>query len=141
MSEFTPKTRLEKILCGVVTTAKTRLEKAVKYAVDHAGGGSASNAPLETNGIISADDETGKPIITTDLTASELFSAIEAGKFLAVDLDVDGDVIRKIMVVEAQDFDGQFYEFGFTTVDGDDGCICFLSGHLSAEDTVAFRQL
>ena len=142
MSDFTPKTRLEKILCVVATVAKTRLEKAVKYAVDHAGGGgSASNAPLETNCTLSVDEETGKQTVMTDLTAAELFSAIEAGKFIAVNITVEEDVIRKIIVVEAQDFDKQFYEFSFTIADNEDGLICFLSGQLSAEDTVVFRQV
>lgn len=59
MSEFTPKTRLEKILCGVVTTAKTRLEKAVKYAVDHAGGGGSGGGAMlvtleESEGVLTA---------------------------------------------------------------------------------------
>ena len=37
MSIFTPKSRLEKILCGVAATARTRLEKAVAVAVSNAG--------------------------------------------------------------------------------------------------------
>jgi hypothetical protein len=122
--------------------AKSKEAEAVKYAVDHAGGGgSASNAPLETNCTVSVDVETGKQIVTTDLTAEELFSAIEAGKFLAMNITIDEDVIRKIIAVDAQDFDGQFCEFSFTTGDSDDGVIGFLSGKLSAEDNVVFRQL
>lgn len=101
----------------------------------------SGNAPLETNCTVAIDEQTGKQTITTDLTASDLFSAIEAGKFLALNLTIDEDVIRKIVVVDAQYFDGQYYDFSFTTVDSDDGVICFLAGELSADDAVVFRQI
>lgn len=86
MSDFTPKTRLEKILCGVVTTAKTRLEKAVKYAVDHAGGGGGAAVEVETT--ISIDSDTG--VVTTTvsgLTAGEAYRYALAGRQFAIHAD------------------------------------------------------
>lgn len=128
-------------MCGVVTTAKTRLEKAVKYAVEHAGGGgSASNAPLETNCTVSVDVETGKQILATDLTASGLFSAIEAGKFIAANITIGGNVIQKIIMVDAQ-LDEEHYDFSLTTTTSGDGVVGFLAGELSADDTVVFHEV
>lgn len=103
------------------------------------GGGSSSNAPLETNVTISVDGETSKQTISTQLTAADLFSAIEAGKFLAVNTTVGDDVFRKIVVVDAQAINAG-YEFSFLTVTNGE-LIYFFANELSAEDTVVFRQI
>ena len=100
---FTPKTRLEKILCGVATTAKTRLEKAVAAAM--AGVASALELPpataadngsvlgvvngawakdsrvLAVTGVVT-ENESEKKVMTLDKTAAEMFEAIEAGRLV-----------------------------------------------------------
>lgn len=70
MSDFTPKTRLEKILCGIATTAKTRLEKAVAFAL----------SPLEVNVTFGDGDAT----VICDKTAAEVYEAISAGRMLKI---------------------------------------------------------
>ena len=146
MSDFTPKTRLEKILCGVVTTAKTRLEKAVKYAVENAGGG--GGGVFEANCTISVDSETGKRTITTDVTAAELFDACTAGKkvFAACTIQVGEDsiIIPKTITVDGQvigDDEEAVYELCFSTVSQEEGPIGFFATDLSAEDTVVFHEV
>lgn len=146
MSDFTPKTRLEKILCGVVTTAKTRLEKAVKYAVENAGGG--GGGVIESNFVVSIDSETGKQIITADKTAAELFDACTAGKkVFGVCTIQDGEnpiVLRKTLAIDGQvigDDEEAVYEFCFSTVSQEEGLMGFLAANLSADDTVVFTQV
>lgn len=143
MSDFTPKTRLEKILCGVATTAKTRIEKAVKYAVDHAGGGGV----FETNIVLSTDTETGKQIVTTDKTAEELFEAIEAGKVVVALFTVPGPEetaisVRKTLHIGGMCAGGATYEFTFAEADADDGVIAFATAdNLLPGDTVVFHKV
>jgi len=143
MSDFTPKTRLEKILCGVVTTAKTRLEKAVKYAVENAGGGGV----FEMNCTVSVDSGTGKQTVTTDVTAAEMFGACSAGKkvFAACTIqDEDPTIIQKTLVVDGQvigNDEEAVYEFCFSTVSQEEGLMGFLAANLSADDTVVFTQV
>ena len=139
MSDFTPKTRLEKILCGVVTTAKTRLEKAVKYAVDHAGGG-ASDAPLEATGTVTINPETGKQTVATDKTAAELYAAVYAGRAVRMTLSLNGGTVTRTVWVDAQEAGGALYDFAFTTVSEEGGLLGFLAAGLSADGTVIFTQ-
>lgn len=144
MSDFTPKTRLEKILCGVVTTAKTRLEKAVKYAVDHAGGG--GGGVLEMNCTISVDSETGKQMVSTDKTAEELFNAIEAGKVVVALFTAPGPEetalsVRKILHIGCVLIGGAVYEFSFVEADGNDGAIAFFVENLQPDDIVVFHEV
>lgn len=145
MSDFTPKTRLEKILCGVATVAKTRIEKAVKYFVDHTGGGGGI---FEMSVAISTDSETGKQVATTDKTAAELFDACAAGKkvFAACTIQAGEDsiTIQKTIPVDGQvlgDGEEAAYEFCFATVTQEEGLIGFLAADLSAGDTVVFTQV
>lgn len=145
MSDFTPKTRLEKILCGVVTTAKTRLEKAVKYAVENAGDGGGI---FEMSVAISTDSETGKQVATTNKTAAELFDACTAGKkvFAACTIQAGEDsiTIPKTITIDGQvlgDDEEAEYEFCFATVSQEEGLIGFLAAELSADDTVVFHEV
>lgn len=71
---FTPKTTLEKILCGVTATAKTRLEKAFAAAMLR-----LSNDPVAVTGTI-GKNESQKTTITLNKTAAELYAAISSGK-------------------------------------------------------------
>lgn len=77
MSDFTPKTRLQKILCGVTTTAKTRLEKSAKRAVDNAGSGGGAQPMIVTmtRGEEGGDDY---PAFTADKTFAEIVEAYRA---------------------------------------------------------------
>ena len=75
---FAPKTRLEKILCGVAATAKTRIEKAVQVAMGNAGGGLIVTL-TEHEGIEDAYD--------ADATADEIMAAYNSGKAVTVVLD------------------------------------------------------
>lgn len=63
---FTPKTRLEKILCGVAAEARTRLEKAVQAAIK----GRA----------LTVEGTAGEGTLTLGMTAGELYEAVAAGK-------------------------------------------------------------
>lgn len=104
MSDFTPKTRLEKILCGVVTTAKTRLEKAVKYAVEHAGGGGGGAMFVsleESEGHLAAsasvDDiceayKSGPVFIKFDGNLASVFEADDSNVKAVVTFPADGEL-------------------------------------------------
>ena len=146
MSDFTPKTRLEKILCGVATIAKTRLEKAVKYAVENAGGG--GGGVFEMNCTVSVDSETGKQTIATDVTAAEMIDACATGKkvfaVLTIPAGEDSIIISKTVTIDGQvlgDDEEAVYEFCFSTVSQEEGLIGFLAADLSADDTVVFTQV
>lgn len=76
---FTPKTRLEKILCGVAATAKTRLEKAVAIAIGNAGGGGGGSAALFEVAATLSENDQGKVVVTTDRTAEEWYNAAVSG--------------------------------------------------------------
>ena len=78
--DFTPKTRLEKILCGLQSVvAKTRLEKAVKYAVNNAGSGGSGDV-FVVHGSYAYDEQADHDLISIDKTTSEIYEAAEAGK-------------------------------------------------------------
>lgn len=157
MSEFTPKTRLQKILCGVTTTAKTRLEKSAKYAVENAGGGggSASNAPLEAEGTLVTDEQTGKMTITLNKTAGELYEAACAGKLVKLSMQqtitddesgtdyvVDVTTIMTFTATRfvAESFGAVSYNFFALIGDRDDGDKPLYSGDLAETDTVVFTE-
>lgn len=130
----------------LATTAKTRIEKAVKYAVDHAGGG--GGGVIESNCTVAVDSDTGKSTITTDTTAVELFNACTAGKTVLAEITVPASeepaIVRKTIPIHGQvigDDEEQVYEFHFIEVDSTDGAIAFFAGNLSADDTVVFRQV
>lgn len=149
MSDFTPKTRLEKILCGVVTTAKTRLEKAVKYAVDHAGGGGGGNDPFEVDTVVSQDEESGKTVLNTAAVASELFDALIGSRAVIMNISApspEGNVtIRKIVQIFAMHIAGsreeeESYYFSFAD-EADDNVCWFKAQEIGGTDTVVFRQM
>lgn len=153
MSDFTPKTRLEKILCGVVTTAKTRLEKAVKYAVDHAGGG-GDNAPFEVNATRSVDSETQKETISFDTTAEDLYGAVADGKPVLAKTSITDDeatitidtvlsvTAKKILIPdETPGVASETYEFHFVDMDKDEGAELYCAPELSGDDYVVFSRI
>lgn len=124
MSEsFVPKTRLAKILCGVETTAKTHIEKAVAVAIDSLVGlpkvtssdngkvllvksgkwqkGRASDcAPLEASGVMSKNGE-DKEVITLNKTAEELFAAAQSGRYVKVTTEVTIGTEPNVVTAEA----------------------------------------
>lgn len=158
MSDFTPKTRLQKILCGVAgaaANAKTRIEKAAAEAVENAGGGGASNAPLEAEGTLVTDAQTGKTTITLDKTAGELYGAACAGKLLKLstpvsrhddesDADYVVDVTNILSFVAtriAVESAGMVvYKFEMRARVGGDGESLLLADDLAETDTVVFTE-
>lgn len=70
MGDSSRMTRLMKILYGIPTTAKTRIEKAVAFAL----------SPLEVN--VTIGD--GGTTIIFDKTAAEVYEAISAGRMLKI---------------------------------------------------------
>ena len=100
---YVPKTRLEKILCGVTATAKTGIEKAVAAAMASIAGvlpkvtssdngkalvvksgkwqKGAASAPLEATGVLSVNGS-GKQVMTLNKTAEELFTAVASGRMI-----------------------------------------------------------
>ena len=147
MSDFTPKTRLEKILCGVVTTARTRLEKAVKYAVEHAGGGGGGT--LIVDATLSDDQETHLPIISTGVTAGDLYEAITDGKTIEIHAEIpDNDGAIPIVIClpiacrkYGSEGESVWYEFSFAGGDLRDGAATYVSRELVENDLVTFLQL
>lgn len=138
---YRPKTRLEKILNGQIMKARSGLEAAVQAALER-------TKPMEANCTISVDSQTGKQTITTDLTAAELFEAVNAGRLFRaiIGVSVDGQTISfpKIVLIDSQalgDDDETVYEFSFSTTSSSDGLIGFIAADLSAGDTVVFRQV
>ena len=124
---FTPKTRLEKILCGVAATAKTRLEKAVAIAIGNAGGGGGSSV-FETS--VTVDPDTGA-ITVNDVTAAELYEALASGKFVKTICNVGGESITVVTCISGQVGDDGEYMFWMVQPE-----MKMVSGKLSAEDTV-----
>ena len=68
-------TRLQKILCGVQgVTAETKLEKAVKYAVDNAGSGGGGGGAGAVVVTLTEDSD----VWSADMTAAEIKEVFEA---------------------------------------------------------------
>ena len=138
MSNFRPKTRLEKILGGAAITARSGLEAAVQAALER-------TKPLDVDVMVAVDSETGKAVITTDKTAAELFSAVYAGRAVAAhaEVAVEGEeslvTVTTIFTVTAKELevgDARNYEFVFIDYDNDDGVVTYYGEGLGADDTV-----
>ena len=132
---FTPKTRLEKILCGIATSAKTRLEKAVKYAIDNAGSGGGSSL-FEVVGTFGVDEK-DKTTITINKTAEEAYTAISQGKMIRLTGDAaEGlfvDAVDSIGVIKFVWQDNDIgYVFRFINENG----TIFKSDTLAATDQI-----
>ncbi len=86
---FTPKTRLEKILCGVATTAKTRIEKAVQIAIQTAiqnagsGSGSSQAEPVVLNAtrVVANNGDTE---ITVQVSPETLYDLAQSGSVVCL---------------------------------------------------------
>jgi len=98
---FEPKTRLEKILCGVATVAKTRLEKAVKHAVDNAGGGGSGGNGAMVVHLTPAENQ-----YVADKTLAEIFEAFSND--IPVFILNKGDMMR-VRTCEEDDGDYEIY--------------------------------
>lgn len=127
---------------------KILLDIANKISNTSGGGGGV----FEMNVVTSTDPETSKGVVTTDKTAEELFDAINAGKkvrvlstltypvgegTITVETTYCASVFAKKMVSDI----GTIFAFCFTDVDSDDGILGFVSGELSADDTVVFQEV
>lgn len=77
MSDFTPKTRLEKILCGVTgaaAKAKTRLEKAVAVAVVNAGSGGGGSGDADRSAVFVTLEE-NEGVLTASVFVEDIVAA------------------------------------------------------------------
>ena len=82
MSSFNPKTTLEKILCGLKATAKTRLEKAVAAAI--------SKTPVTVPFTLTEDAETHVVSGTTTAAFADVKAAYLAGSVLQAEAVLPG---------------------------------------------------
>jgi hypothetical protein len=148
MSDFTPKTRLEKILCGVTATAKTRIEKAVKRAVENAGsgGGGGSGAAVEVETTISIDSETGVVTATVSgVTAGEAYRYALAGRQFAIHADnppmpgADSVTMVMPMIVFRVEQGGQPLYFIKAYCDANEDDKLFYSDYLVENDPVVLH--
>ena len=138
---FEPRTGLEKILCGAAYTARTRLEKAVKTAMDSIA--SAVELPTVSNtdngkilGVSSGKWQKVSPVdyspfavtatasqsgeatvLTLNKKASALYDAVASGRMVKITLE---DVTMIVAMVANKDTDGSTtYRFRFIDLDGD----------------------
>ena len=77
-NSFVPQTRLEKILCGVSTTPKRAIEKAVAYAMAHIGNGGGGNASAGP-GVMVVNLEEDNSVITSDTEVEDIAAAFREG--------------------------------------------------------------
>ena len=128
---YVPKTRIEKILCGVTATAKTGIEKAAAAAMASIKGAVDSSAPLEVTGVLS-ENGSGKQVMTLNKTAAELFTAAEAGRLIKLSTEmitgeepntttVSATVIAPVTAGKAEAGNITVYSFAVDLgMDGDD---------------------
>ncbi len=146
MNNFVPKTRLEKILCNVASTAKTRLEKAVQIAVANAVSGGGQPGAVS---ITVSDDGEGLQRLTLDKTAAELFAMIQTGKKIRVNIVTPSESVTDVTFTRYMSIDGQavdtgggtVYKFSFVDVDSDDGVVGFATSSIATDDVVVFTKL
>jgi hypothetical protein len=115
---FNPITRLEKILCGVKATPRTRLETAVKTAVDNAGGGGGGGAE-EVFAVTADMNHTDYSLSNISATLAEVSAASTAGKLVEMTL-TDSEIGATVTVPLAIIVPGQVAEFIGHVVAGDD---------------------
>lgn len=103
---FTPKTRLEKILCGVATIAKTRIEKAVQTAIQNAGsgGGGAAGSMIVT---VTNENED----YVSDVSPSVIYAAVQNG---IVPVAVCNEYTY--VLVETDISNGEYYYADFVSI-------------------------
>lgn len=119
--------RLSKILRGKDTKPKTELEAAIKYALDHAGGGGsitvdealsdtsenpvqnkviaaalAAAKPLIVNGTFAAG-EGGNNTVTITTPLADIYAAAQAGRTVLLEYTEDGVTTRMGLVTYAVD--------------------------------------
>lgn len=165
---FEPRTRLQKILMGVTATPRTAIEHAVKYAVDHSGGGSdlpdvtsadngdvlgvvsgewskttpKSYAPFETVGTFVTSEE--KDTITLNKTASELYAAISGGFLCKITATfvVQETTVTSTAIVNISSSrltGGESVQYSFSFVSADG--VIFKTADLTADDAVVFVEV
>lgn len=141
---FIPKTRLEKILCGVTgaaANAKSRIEKAVAVAVQNAGnGGSGTTAPLEVTATVSTNAQS-KQVLTLNKTALECYNAAIAGKALHCTGNMSGTTIDLIIAAEVFRGIGDDVPFYRVKARADPmGDVLFMSELVNGSDTVVLTE-
>lgn len=131
---FTPKTTLEKILCGVTATAKNRLEKAFAAAMLR-----LSNDPVTFAGTTSEEDK--KIVITMDCTAEEMYAAINAEKMVKTVISAGGTAVGEavfpVCTVKKTENDHNCYRFGTINEYGK----AFSSGDLTGNAAVVLTEV
>ena len=137
MSNYTPKTRLEKILMGVNIAARNGLEKAVKHAL-------SQFEPLEVVGELSKN-ESQKDVITLDKTAEELYAAVKRNapiKTLSTITAQDESVVvfegaPKFSATKITSGETVIYEFCMISSDG----VSFVAEDLAGTDAVVLTEV
>ena len=159
---YEPRTRLEKILCGVsgaAEAARTRIEKAVAVAmtsiasavelpvVTDADDGlllgvvmgkwskvaTPSVVPYELEGTLNG--ETGAMTLA-NITASALYDVSAEGKTVKITIDLGGSEIAIICGMTAQKASGN-YDFAMIASTG----TAYTTGHLAADDSVVLSPV
>lgn len=106
----------------------------------------AAQEPLDVNGTMSVDGETGKSTLTTNKTAAELYAAIDACRAVRfhIQYSIDEDVV---LITDVEHLNGKKIEFGddvvydFILVTGDEDGISFMYGKdFAADDTVILAE-
>lgn len=115
---FTPKTRLEKILCGVATTAKTRIEKAVQTAIQNAGSGGAA-APAADAGQhrvpFTVSQEGGEITVATEASISDAIAANDVHRPVIAEAELSGSgVVLLLPLIGVSYAEGQPYGLIFS---------------------------
>lgn len=137
MGDSTRMTRLMKILYGIPTTAKTRIEKAVAFAL----------SPLEVN--VTTGD--GGATFVSDKTAAEVYEAISAGRMLKILTEVttgsEGEEIvvnvTKFCTMEATKMETEsvtVYNFVWPTGD-EDGAELYVADSIAADAPVVLTKV
>jgi hypothetical protein len=127
-----------KILYGIPTTAKTRIEKAVAFAL----------SPLEVNVTLGDDGST----IIFDKTAAEVYEAISAGRMIKILTELttgsEGEEtvthVTKFCTMESTKMDTEsttVYDFVYSTVDNEDGAELYVSDAIAADAPVVLTKV
>lgn len=109
---YTPESRLEKLICGISTTAKTRIEKAVETFMN--GRFYHVSPTIGKNG-----EE--QSTMTFSETAEELYEAHASGKTIIIAAESDGytlEVIPHIICLKLQHNEDIAYTFRMESQEG-----------------------
>ena len=128
---FTPKSRLEKILCGVSATAKTRIEKAVEAFMN--------GRFFDVAGTIGVNAQE-KQTITANVTAEEAYEATAAGKTIRMTVPLaegyEAHIVVEMSATRVQSGSTVTYAFRMENEEG----IGFSSGDLAGDATLVLTE-